>query len=183
MARRRKKPKMDAPTRAPSGGGGPEPTLAPTQKTPAPTADPCITYTAIGTIYEGVLVPLQDESGKNVTVLPKGKYEIKYVDGCMMWDVQLGYSIHYNGVWRLVLTDGSGNLLSELPGNMMVDDVPPYDDQATCEAANLAESTPITFDQTADGPAYVANWDGPFFDNGNGDPNPTWTLRDVAKCV
>jgi hypothetical protein len=134
--------------------------------------------------------------------LPRGKYRIEYVDGCMMygpatsatgtwgWEIHTGnqpfnlWLTGFPGAGYCVLVGASAsNILQTLPG--ITSGAPGYSTYADCVAANKSTNAPLDFD-FAGGPLGIVVKDALPSDNSGGETaggvSPTWKLSLVAAC-
>ena len=119
--------------------------------------------------------------------LPAGRYVLTWVDGCMRYSGNQGWTVNAyasSSPYGFTLVDGAGQVLLTPPGTSGV--FPGQGAYATfpeCVAANARRDAPIVFD-FAGGPLGVHLVDDPYTDNEGGPEgrNPTWRL-DTGACA
>ena len=119
-------------------------------------------------------------------VVPRGRYSVQYLDGCMKYSGNQGWTIHAYvtgsyGWWLVGATSAEKYLMP--PGTAGWDpNAGAFANFADCVAANQALA-PLDFD--FDG-GVLGVWlqDSPYGDNvaGEGGRNPVWALTGLGAC-
>jgi len=114
--------------------------------------------------------------------LPEGAYRLIYEDGCMKYNMFLGWTIHGSDPsgWWLV-GDTSADHVARPPGTVsIVAGTGAFDNYDDCVAANK-QLPPTTFEHKG-GKLGIYLEDFPYQDNVAGAVNPRWRLERLGGC-